>query len=427
MRFNEFNWLIVRKNWNQWWEKQLDRPLIQGFVTGHDPHRTPPAVKRPSCHKDSFTHFASFYDSSVSADQIVDVWDYDLCGMRFLGDAFPNVWPNFGAGTASAFLGADLRNGEDTIWFTYDRMNQPIQSLDLMVRPDNYWLKRVKDIAQAAVRRWQGTVQTGITDLGGTLDILATFRGFEQLMYDLFDNPEHVDRLINQIHGAWWSCFLEFESIHSAANPGYSCWAGIFSEKPYAMLQCDVAYMLGPDIFERFIKPELMVSASRVPRSFYHLDGPGQLVHLDSILEIETIDGIQWIPGANQPDASCWPQVYKKISDSGKKIQVFDFQYPEPLKLIDIITDQTGRADNLLYVIYADKSRQDKVERLLERYGIGQSEHDTGRKPVPIVEHRFNRLAASIKNKEFGMKTGLSNSDNISASQYETADESNQV
>ena len=37
------------------------------------------------------------------------------------------------------------------------------------------------------------------------------------------------------------------------------------------------------------------------------VNGQGQLAHLDSLLEIESIKGIQWVPGAGAPDVQHWP------------------------------------------------------------------------------------------------------------------------
>ena len=53
----------------------------------------------------------------------------------------------------------------------------------------------MKAIYRAAVERWQGSVIIGMTDLGGNLDILSTFRPSEKLLLDLYDAPGEVLRL----------------------------------------------------------------------------------------------------------------------------------------------------------------------------------------------------------------------------------------
>ncbi len=79
---------------------------------------------------------------------------------------------------------------------------------------------------------------------------------------------------------------------------GYTSWTTVFSTKPFEMVQCDFSYMISPDQFDEFIKPTIVEQCKRIPRTIFHIDGPGVLNHLDSILSIEELDGIQWIPGA---------------------------------------------------------------------------------------------------------------------------------
>ncbi len=208
-----------------------------------------------------------------------------------------------------------------------------------------------------------------MTDLGGNLDILQTFRPSEKLLFDLYDSPEEVERLVWEAHDVWWHYFRDFENL-TDKNPGYSTWSSIFSEQPHYMLQCDFCYMIGPDMFEKFVKPELIACCDKLTNSFFHLDGPGQLVHLDSMLEIDSLKGIQWIPGAGAADLKEWPDVFRKISDAGKKIQLLSHQSKKPFdETLDIITDQIGRADNIVYKIMVnDLEKAEKVENLLMKY-----------------------------------------------------------
>ena len=87
------------------------------------------------------------------------------------------------------------------------------------------------------------------------------------------------------------------------------------------MLQCDFCCMISPRMFERFVKPELAESCRKLDRAFYHLDGPGQLRHLDSLLEIPELAGVQWIPGAGAAPADEWIDVYRRIRAAGKLVQ----------------------------------------------------------------------------------------------------------
>ena len=360
MDFSKERWDKVKDDARKWWAGELGRPLIQARLSGRDSGREESAAP--------YHYYTSFYDFSVSAEEIIDAWDYNLCCTEFLGDAFPQVFPNFGPGSIAAYMGAKLENGDNTTWFHPEKMLD-ITELDFEYLPDNKWLQRTKDVVQAAVNRWQDRVCVSLCDLGGNMDILSTFRPSEKIMFDLFDHPEDVKRLVWKAHEMWWKYFEEFNAITTPSNPGYSTWAEMYSEEPSYILQCDLCYMVSPEMFEEFVKPELIATSEKLTNVFYHLDGPGQLRHLDSLLQIDSISGIQWVPGAGSPDVTEWPDVYKKISDAGKKIHLIPPYSSDPFKAIDIISEQTGRADNIIYHFRGDISQRAEVEAMLKKYG----------------------------------------------------------
>ena len=56
--------------------------------------------------------------------------------------------------------------------------------------------------------------------------------------------------------------------------------------KPYFISQCDFCCMIGPEQFDEFVFETLKKEASLIERSFYHLDGPGAVRHLDKIMNV---------------------------------------------------------------------------------------------------------------------------------------------
>jgi 5-methyltetrahydrofolate--homocysteine methyltransferase len=356
--FSKERWDRVKENASLWWDCKLGRPLIQVRLKSRDAGRVKPNI--------DFYPFTSFYPDKVSAAQIVDCWEYSLSETVFLGDAFPCVFPNFGPGVIAGFLGAGLANGTDTVWF-HPEENVEIKHLDLKYDAANKWLCRVKDIVKAADEKFSGLVQVAMTDLGGNLDILSTFRPSEKLLYDLYDYPDDVKKALWTASDLWLRYFNEL-GLAAPRNPGYSNWALVFSELPSYILQCDFCYMLGPGMFNEFVLPELKSTAGKLKNTFYHLDGPGQLVHLDTILAVDEIKGIEWVPGAGVADVTHWPDVYKKISDAGKKIHIFGQQAQNPYEVLDVIEKQTGRVDNVVYIIEDEITNYKKIEQLLNKY-----------------------------------------------------------
>jgi hypothetical protein len=69
--------------------------------------------------------------------------------------------------------------------------------------------------------------------------------------------------------------------------------------------------------------PDLTACCDFLDFAFFHMDGVGQLNHLDQLLSIPNLRGIQWIPGAGQPEPEEWLDVLKKIREAGKLCQVY--------------------------------------------------------------------------------------------------------
>lgn len=350
--FSKSDWERVKENYAKWWTGELNRPLAQLTVWGNDPGRPEPGLPAKG--------FTSHYDLSVTPEEIVDRWDYDLSGFKYLGDSFPTIWPNFGPGVAAAFMGAELENGAETSWF-HPTKDVELAEVEFSYHPDNIWLNRVKDIYRVAMERWGGLVQMSMTDLGGNLDILSTFRPSEKLLFDLYDYPEDVKKKTWEAHEMWWKYYDELNAITHPGCAGYTAWAAIFSETPMYMLQCDFCYMIGPDMFDEFVKPELAASCRKLSNAFYHLDGPGQLPHLDSLLTIEELRGVQWVPGAGVPGWEAWPEVYRKIRDAGKLIQIYG-----DLKTLAAVMEHTDGYNGIIMIGYG-ATEADALE-FTERY-----------------------------------------------------------
>ena len=83
--------------------------------------------------------------------------------------------------------------------------------------------------------------------------------------------------------------------------------------------------MISPSQFERWVAPDVATCCINLEHGFYHLDGKGELPHLDILLSIPELKGVQWIPGDGQPpstDPVWWP-VLKRIRDAGKLVQLY--------------------------------------------------------------------------------------------------------
>jgi len=163
----------------------------------------------------------------------------------------------------------------------------------------------------------------GLTDLGGNLDILASMRSSEKLLLDLSDSPDEVQGLLTEITHLWMYYYDQLYALTHGATRGSCGWSPLWAPGKLYMLQSDFSYMISPRMFKRFVMPDLTACCDFLDYPFYHLDGVGQLNHLDQLLSIPNLRGIQWIPGAGQPEPQEWLDVLRKIRAAGKLCQVY--------------------------------------------------------------------------------------------------------
>lgn len=303
----------LRQTYRQWWDGTLDRPLVPVVTGGHesplDPSRYPAMT------------FETGWDWSIAPEEFVEQQNAALSTMRFHGDAFPIAAPTrFGAGALAALLGCQPISSRHTIWFLPPDEDTPIEDLHFEYREDTPAFQRIMRYYEAAAAKWQGRVVVSMFDLGGVLDVLASFRGTQNLLMDLYDAPEEVLRCAKEIQELWLCYFNRFTDVIAPTAPGYSHWYSMYSEKPGYILQSDFCYMISPQMFDEFVGPELASSASQLHNALYHMDGVGQIPHLDSLLKIEEIKGYQWQPGEGEAKNRNWDELNLRILNAGKKL-----------------------------------------------------------------------------------------------------------
>jgi len=360
IEFSPERWASVRQTYRSWWAGELQRPIVPVVLHGKDPGRPAPSaplLSQATCH-----------DLTIPAEDLIDRIDYELSGRVFLGDAFPYFsFDCFGPGILAAMMGARLDNSTGRVWF-HPTVDAAIEQLHFRFDPENAWFRRIRDIYRAGNRRWQGQVLMGMADLGGNLDNCSTFRPSEKLLLDLYDYPQEVKRLSWEAHTAWHQCYGLLNEELQSAGGGYTDWAGIYSDRPSYMLQCDFSYMIGPAMFDEFARPELIATLRRLGRGFYHLDGPGQLPHLDSLLAIPELDGIQWVPDVKAPDCGHYPDLFRRIQAAGKKIQLWS---RAEFKSLQAVVQQLGSGRGV-HQSTIRRSVEDEadVRRQLEDLGV---------------------------------------------------------
>jgi hypothetical protein len=320
LAFSCKDWERIERDWSAWWAHDLDRPMV--MVEGRQfPIQEYPPVYADQC-----------------AEEVISAYTPSIESLRLYGDAYPRCNLNFGPGIVAGFLGAQVRPTALTTWFE-PSIALELRDIHLRFNPDNPWWQRVCAITSEAVKQWEGQVAVTTAGLGGNLDILASLRGTHQLLENLFDQPEEVDRLRAEITMLWLHYFQKIIRIILPACHGTTPWAPIWSKGPNYMLECDLSCMFSPRMFQRYVQPDLAACCDAIEFPFYHLDGPGAIVHLDALLDIPGLRGIQWVPTDRRPGADEWLPLLKRIIAGGKLCQI----YVSPEEALNVVRNIGGR------------------------------------------------------------------------------------
>jgi len=251
--------------------------------------------------------------------------EHHLANTLFFGEAFPRGWTNFGPGSLAAMIGGSHTWSWNTVWFGHEF--RPIQDwgdlskIGFDEKSEVYQL--VEQMTRLLAERSKGRYITGMTDLGGVMDILASLRGTENLLLDLYDHPDEVLTAVELIDEIFETVYDRVDTMtRQAGQEGMTTWMGLWCDKRYYPLQCDFCAMISPDAFAEFVLPSLRRHVDFLDHSVYHLDGAGELPHLDHLLSIDRLDAIQWVPGDGAAPIwdDCWFPYYERIQSAGKNL-----------------------------------------------------------------------------------------------------------
>jgi hypothetical protein len=342
-----------------WWNHEIiDRAVIQ--VTAPASQVIAPETLSPTTsaqlttEPDQETLRRFFTDPQVVIPRLQE----RLARTYFGGEAFPVMFPVSISMVAilSNYLGCPMRFvNEKTTWSDHileDWATRPTYRCDL----DNEWWRISEALLQAAVDRSDGYF-VGAPDLNGPTEMLSRLRSPGKLALDFYDQPQVIKPALAEINQAWYGYWQAVTEI-TARTGGNFTWMGIWSDRPSTDLQSDFSCMMSPEMFDEYFLPFIDEQTTMVERTIYHLDGPGAVRHLDSLLSLPYLDGIQWVPGAGAKPTVEWLPLLHKIQDAGKLV----YAYCEPQDVRRILGEL--RPEGVMLVTSCGSVEE--AERLLE-------------------------------------------------------------
>jgi len=255
-------------------------------------------------------------------DYIIEEKERYFESIYFAAEAVPHTIVGIQNGAIAAFLGCDIEFRHETDWF------KPVikdwNSYKLNFDPDeSKWWKFTKELFSRMVEAGKDKYFVDVPDFQSDMDTLANMRGPWKLCRDLYTCPNKIKEALDYIfENVYKPTFTEIHKILTRYTDLTSTWLGVISDKKHDVLQADFLAYLSPKMAEEFIIPNLRREAQFLDRSIFHLDGPHALDKLDLLLDIEELDGIQWVPGAGNPSAVNWLPLLKKIQKKGKVLWI---------------------------------------------------------------------------------------------------------
>ena len=266
--------------------------------------------------------FSSIGDRWLNADYVAECAIAWTSNLDYFGDALPVAWPNLGPDLMAAFLGGELKFAETTSW------SSPLileweDAEKIVFSEDNYYYRKTLELTDALLEAGRGRFYTGLTDFHTGGDGVAALRGPEQLNYDMIENRDRVRTLRERIDPIYMGIFDSFHERLVSANQPTTTWAPLTSTRKWGIVSNDFSCMISKEMYDEVFLPGIIEECRFLDASLYHLDGPGALQHLESILAIPELDAVQWVAGEGHGPASKWIELYKRIQNAGKGLQIW--------------------------------------------------------------------------------------------------------
>jgi hypothetical protein len=265
-----------------------------------------------------------------------------LAHQSFPADVLPLSDTTIGPGSLALFLGSEPGFSPDTVWFDpcIHNCENPEALPPFEFDQSNEWWKVTERTLRACAELANDKYLVACPDLVENVDILASLREPQTLLMDMIERPEWVEQRVAEINQVWFDAYQRIYDIiklpdGSSAFGAFRLWG----PGKTAKLQCDASAMFSPDMFRRFVLPSLSMQCQWLDNCIYHLDGTQAICHLDALLEIEALDAIEWTPQAGIENGGHprWFEMYNRILDAGKSLQVVGVQRSEMVPLLDAI------------------------------------------------------------------------------------------
>ncbi len=302
----------VKKKYNEYWARENhDRPLIAIS-----------AAKDGADWTKSITVPEKLDDRWLDMEYVIAKNRLQFENTAYYGEGFPYLYPNLGPDIIGAICGCDIEFGEDTSWAVHNVKDWETLP-DIKFDENNKWWKKILQMTNDVVNDAKNDYIVGVADLHPGSDALVSLRGPQEMCFDTIECPELLKKFDRQIFDIYKIVYERLYKEIAKLGNGSSYWMGLWSDKRHYVVGSDFSCMLSSEAYDDLIVPSVENEIDFLDQSIYHLDGPQALRHLDRILQMEKLNGVQWVYGAGQPSPKHWIPTLQKIQAAGKCIDIY--------------------------------------------------------------------------------------------------------
>ena len=294
------------------WDREIiDRPMASMVFRKNDSRHPRPKPKS----------YPSLSEQWMDSEYLAECALADVMNTEYAGDALPLAWPNLGPDVFAALLGCELEFGETTSWSS-PILDEWGEAEHIGFSEENSYHEKLIEMTDALLETGKGRFYSGLTDMHPGGDAIAALRGPQMLNIDMAENRGRVKSLREMVDRIYMRVFDFYHGKLTAARQPATTWCSIVSSRKWSVVSNDFSCMISKEMFDDVFLPGIVEECRFLDASLYHLDGPGALRHLDSLLDIADLDAVQWVPGEGNGRASDWMHVYKKMQAAGKGMQI---------------------------------------------------------------------------------------------------------